>query len=73
MWYSEFMLEPKVIQSREAETIQAKALWFKSLTVEERLDIFCEITEMALALHPELAQGTHVTPLPANTQVIRLP
>ena len=36
------------------ETPEAKARWFQSLSVEERIDIFLAITDMALALNPSL-------------------
>jgi hypothetical protein len=39
-----------------AETPEAKARWFQSLSLEERMEIFCEITELALASNPELAE-----------------
>ncbi len=38
------------------ETPEAKARWFQSLSVEERVEIFCEIAEAALALNPSLAE-----------------
>jgi hypothetical protein len=51
---------PGVSHDREDESLEAKALWFQGLTVEERLDLFDEVTELALELNPELANGTEV-------------
>ena len=38
------------------ETPEAKARWFQSLSVEERVEVFLAITEAALALNPSLAE-----------------
>ncbi|MHC4472173.1 MAG: hypothetical protein ACYTDY_04985 [Planctomycetota bacterium] len=38
------------------ETVEAKARWFRSLPIEERMAILCEFTELALTLRPDLAE-----------------
>jgi hypothetical protein len=38
------------------ESPEAKARWFQSLTIEERMDFLCEVTEMALSRNPEIAK-----------------
>lgn len=38
------------------ETPEAKARWFQSLTLKERMEFLCEITEMALSRNPDLAR-----------------
>ncbi|MFB3894122.1 MAG: hypothetical protein ACE15C_19130 [Phycisphaerae bacterium] len=43
------------------ETPEAKAQWFQSLTVEKRMAIFTEITEMALAINPDVTKKKSVT------------
>ncbi|HEX40617.1 MAG TPA: hypothetical protein ENN81_00965 [Phycisphaerales bacterium] len=62
----------EVRHDREAESMEAKAQWFQSLSVEERMEIFCEFTEMALTLNPRLKDGAHVEPIPGRIQVLRL-
>lgn len=52
------------------ESIEAKALWFQSLTIEERMDLFCELTEMALSLNPSLMEKKNAKPTPGRIQVI---
>ncbi len=42
--------------SREAETLEAKARWFRSLTVEERMDMLCEFTDLILSLNPRIVE-----------------
>jgi len=43
-----------VSHSRADETPEAKALWFRSLPLEERMEIFVAFTDLALELNPNL-------------------
>ena len=45
----------RVSHDREEETPEAKARWFQSLTVTERMDLLCEFTDLALSVNPQLA------------------
>ncbi len=42
---------------RGEESLFAKARWFQSLTAEELLALFCEVTELAIAQNPDLLKG----------------
>lgn len=53
--------------------MQAKVRWFQSLTIPERMEILCEMTDLALALNPNLPYQKHVQPVPGRVQVIELP
>ena len=44
----------KISHSRADETPEAKALWFRSLSLEERMEIFVAFTDLALELNPNL-------------------
>ena len=48
-------MEKSISHDREEETIEAKTRWFKSLSISDRMEIFCAITDMALSLNPTLA------------------
>jgi hypothetical protein len=37
------------------ESIEAKVLWFRTLSISERMEIFCNFTDLALELNPDLA------------------
>jgi hypothetical protein len=52
------------------ESPEAKARWFQSLTVAERLDVFCELAELALTANPGLLEAKHAEPIPGRVQVI---
>jgi hypothetical protein len=51
-----------VSHSFEDESIDAKARWFKSLSVEERMNILVEFTNMILENNPEVAKKKHARP-----------
>ena len=47
-------MKAEISHSREEETIEAKVAWYQSLTLSERMDVFCEFTDLALELNPTL-------------------
>lgn len=47
-------MEKKIRHDFQAETIEEKTRWFRSLTIQERADNLVMFTEMALALNPKL-------------------
>ncbi|MGE5346954.1 MAG: hypothetical protein ACM3JH_13455 [Acidithiobacillales bacterium] len=64
---------PGVSHDREDESPEAKALWFQSLTVQERLELFDELTELALELNPELVNGSDAETPSQRLRVLTLP
>ena len=50
-------MELAISHSRDDETIEAKAIWFQSLTLAERMDMLCSFTEFALELNPSLSDA----------------
>lgn len=45
-----------VSHDRNEDTIEAKTLWFRSLTLEERMEMLCTFTELLLAANPTIAE-----------------
>ena len=43
-----------VSHDRQEETLEAKVKWFQSLTLEERMDVLCNFTDLALSINPKL-------------------
>ncbi len=63
-----------ISHSWDEETSEAKARWFQSLTIEERVQLLCEFTDLALSLNPSLLQEKkRAEPAPGRIQVIPLP
>jgi hypothetical protein len=61
-----------VSHSRDAETPEAKARWFQSLTLEERADLLCEFTDMVLEINPKIMEQKNAQPVKGRVQVLKL-
>ncbi len=61
-----------VLFSAEAETLEAKARWFRSLSLEERMELLCEFTDMILGLNPDIVeQKDYAQPASGRVLVLR--
>jgi hypothetical protein len=58
---------------RKQETIEAKTRWFRSLSMAERMEVFCEFTDLALSVNPSLKDRKNVKSTTGRIQVISLP
>jgi hypothetical protein len=45
---------PNISHDRKDESIEEKTLWFRSLSLSERMDIFCSFSEMILSINPNI-------------------
>lgn len=59
-----------VSHSISEETIEAKVAWFKSLSPEERVSMFCQFTELALSCNPKLADLKDVEQLKRGIRIL---
>lgn len=66
-------MKPTISHDWSEETPEAKAKWFQSLSVAERLDIFCELAELALEANPRLLEAKHAESIQGRVQVLELP
>jgi hypothetical protein len=55
------------------KTPEAKARWFQSLSIEERMEILCALTDLILEANPALVHAKHVEPIPGRVQILTLP
>jgi len=63
-------MTPEVSHNRSEETPEAKARWFRSLTMSERMDLLCAFTGLALTINPDLADKRHARPTRGRIQVL---
>jgi hypothetical protein len=54
----------------EEETPEAKTRWFRSLGMEDRMRMLCDLTDLALSINPHLPEKKHAKPTPGRIQVI---
>ena len=64
---------PRISHSRDEETPEAKARWFQSLPLEERMDYLCELTDLILENNPDIVSKKDAEPIPGRVQVLTLP
>ena len=63
-------MKQAILHNRQQETIEAKTLWFRSLSMAERMDVFCSFTELALSANPGLKERINAQPIAGRIQVI---
>ena len=59
-----------ITHDRKEETIEAKTLWFRSLTLAERMDMLCAFTELLLLTNPEIVEQRDVEPVEGRILVL---
>ena len=47
-------MNKNISHNRDDESIEAKVRWFRSLSLEDRMELLCCYTDLALELNPEL-------------------
>jgi len=52
------------------ESLDAKARWFQSLPLEERMDVFVAFTNLILENNPDLVKQKYVRPASERVRVI---
>ena len=60
----------KIQHDREQESIEAKTRWFKSLSMADRMEVFCNFTDMALSANPKLQGQNHAKPIAGRIQIL---
>jgi hypothetical protein len=52
------------------ESLEAKARWFQSLALEERMDVFVAFTNLILENNPDVVKKKYVRPASERIRVI---
>ncbi len=60
-----------ISHDRNEESIEAKVRWFRSLSDEERMDVFCEFMDLIFELRPELRLGRDTGSYKGNVKVLQ--
>lgn len=62
-----------VSHDRKDETAEAKARWFQSLPLSERMALLCSFTDLALDVNPGLQDMKDAQPTKGRVQVLSRP
>ena len=63
-------MDISVTHDRQEETIEAKTLWFRSLTLAERMDMLCAFTELLLLTNPKIVEQRDAEPVEGRVLVL---
>ena len=63
----------RISHDRSSESPEAKAAWFQSLSLEERMELLCEFTDLVLELNPGIGKRRHVHSVTGRVRVISNP
>ena len=66
-------MDLSISHSRQEETPEAKALWFQGLSVEERMELLCEWTDLILENNPGILERKSAQPITGRVRVLELP
>lgn len=54
----------------QEETPEAKAHWFQSLSLSERMDLLCSFTDLILTNNPEIVEQKDAQPIAGRVCVL---
>ena len=63
-------MELTISHDRQQETPEAKARWFQSLSLTERMAFFCSITDLIIENNPQVLKRKHAQPTPGRVCVL---
>ena len=64
---------PSLSHDRNDETLEAKARWFQSLSLAERMELLCAFTDLALSANPALADVKNAQQAQGRVRILATP
>jgi hypothetical protein len=66
-------MEASISYDREQETPEGKARWFQSLSIEERMELLCEYTDLILSVNPRIADMKNAEQTSERIRILSAP
>ena len=63
-------MNKQISHDRNEESIESKVGWFKSLSINERMDMLCSFTDIALTLNPKILEKKNAQQIKGRVQII---
>jgi len=60
----------RISHDRQEETPAAKARWFQTLSLSQRMALLCSFTDLILAVNPEIMEQKDAQPVEGRVQVL---
>lgn len=67
------MITGTISHDRADETPEAKARWFSSLSLSERMELLCSFTDLILAINPRIADLKDAQQTKRRVQILSEP
>jgi hypothetical protein len=64
-------MKKQITHNCQDETIEAKARWFQSLSIQERVELLDMYTAMILEMNPKIADQKRVYPTNGRVRVVK--
>jgi hypothetical protein len=64
------MMSQAISHDRREETPEAKARWFQSLSLAQRMDLLCAFTDLILSNNPEIVEQKDAQPVAGRIRVL---
>jgi len=64
------MKDKSISHNFQEETIEAKARWFQSLSLHERMDVLCFFTDLILSNNPNILEQKDAKPIEGRVRVL---
>ena len=66
------MISKTISHDRREETPEAKARWFQSLPLSERMELLCFFTDLILDNNPQIVEQKRAQPIAGRIRVLSL-
>jgi hypothetical protein len=63
-------MDTEISHNWQEESIEAKALWFQNLRLEERMEMLCTFTEFLMLVNPDILEQKNAEPLEGRVCVL---
>jgi hypothetical protein len=63
-------MEVLISHDRREETPEAKARWFRSLSIEERMDMLCAFTDLILTVNPKIVESKDAQQIKGRVRIL---
>ena len=67
---AQVMANQTIAHDRQEESLEAKARWFQSLSLAERMDMLCWFTDLMLTANPRIVEQKDAQPLAGRVRII---
>jgi hypothetical protein len=66
-------MKPSISFDPGEESMEAKARWFQSLSLQERMDLLCAYTDLILSVNPRIADVKHAEQTSDRIRILSCP